>query len=269
MKYHQDKFNYKYFFYLLPILFIFFWFGSFFDPRPILSKFFSGMIIPVWEIKDNFTNSLSEFFVLFEDKIKLQKENKLLKDRYLVSNSILNENRLLREENKSFRDFFNINDGFYLKEISDRLLKEVYFAHVAFGSPKKPYDTLILDRGSVDSVGLIVFNSRGYVIGDIIESSNKYSKVRLFSSYGRKISAFLGNNKTIIEVEGLGNGNFKTLVPKDFSVTLGEQVIYPGSKFLFLGVVKEIISEDNLPTKEIYFSAPFNLNEINLVFVSR
>lgn len=269
MKYRQDKSNFKYFFYLLPILILFFWFGSFFDPRPILSHFFSEITVPVWEIEEKFSESVSKILVAIEDKDELLENNRILKERLLVSNSIIYENRLLHEENLAFRNFFSVSDGFYLKEILDGNKKGVYFAKVAFDSAKKPYDILILDRGNSDSIGSIVFNSSGYVLGDVFESSLNYSRVKLFSSYGRKVGGFIGKDKTLLEAEGLGNGNFEVSVPRDFSVTLGDRVIYPGDKNLFLGIVKEVVSEDNLPTKKVFFSFPYNLNETKIVFVSK
>lgn len=112
-------------------------------------------------------------------------------------------------------------------------------ANVLARPAQSPYDTLIIDAGSVSGsvVGDVVTAQGGVPIGTIGDISPSTARVVLFSSLRRKVSAWIGTAHDAITLHGTGAGTFIATVPRQMKILVGDEIFIPWSPSFAIGRV--------------------------------
>ena len=215
---------------------------------------------------------------------------------YFVSkNSLYLQNQKLQSE-VAFDDARMANydsvvaDNASIKEILGRKDPKIPMILSAILSKpnQSPYDTLVVDVGASggikigDTVFALGHSQTGEALGDvpigsIAETYSDSSKVILFSNAGEKtqvvvenkpVSAGTGPSKNVfMEIVGRGGGNFEMIIPRDFILTAGDQVVLPGLTPYVVGIVETIISDPRDPFIKALLTSPVNVQELKFVEV--
>ncbi len=222
-----------------------------------LSRGVGAILEPLWAREESLQEALPRPTHLLFSKSALIMENEFLKHQLATSLALRTANDLLRLENEKLRAF--------LGRATDI---DLIFAAVLVRPNRSPYDTLILDRGSLDgvSVGDFVTMEGGQIIlGTIIETSATGSKSKLYSSDGTEISVLVGDGNTPGVAHGQGGSNFIVELPRGVDVREGDRVVTGEGEPRVLGVVGEIEARSSDVFDRVRFKSPINIQEVWLV----
>ncbi len=136
-------------------------------------------------------------------------------------------------------------------------------------------DTILIDRGLNDGVteGMPVVTERRVTVGRVSKTFNDFSRVILVTNKESAFEAEVQGRNLIGLVRGLGDSAAKlTLIPKDKKITEGDALIttsLSGSfpQGLFIGLIREVKSEDSESFQEAEIVPFFNIRRLNRVFV--
>jgi rod shape-determining protein MreC len=271
MSYLLDKkikrnkfFKYSIFFVVLFIL-IYFRAGVFYG----LSYVSSIIFRPVLILGNNIGDKLSNVGAYFYSKNSLFLENEDLKIKLSEQESrIVNYNSILDENLK-------------IKEILGRKQEKanMILSGILSKPNKSPYDTLVIDTGTKNGilVGQRVFALGNIPIGRVAEVYTNTAKVILYSNPGEKIeviisgqpastSSSLGED-TFMQIVGRGGGNFEMILPRDFVLEKGTEVVLPGITPYVIGIVQTIISDPRDSFQKALLVSPVNIQELKFVEV--
>lgn len=190
-------------------------------------------------------------------------ENRELKAKVNQLEARLLEQNRLRSDNESLRAALG------------RLITErpTVTARIISNPWRNPYDTIILDMGSVNSKqsissGDLVIFEDSILLGEVTAVYKQTTKVRLFSASGNEIPVVIGSGEGAIPAiaTGQGAGNFLILLPRGIDVSSGMIVttMFAGGP-LTLGVISEIDRAPNESLQKIYSRNPINIAAINWV----
>lgn len=131
------------------------------------------------------------------------------------------------------------------------------------------YDTLVIDAGKKQGIkmGDAVFALGSIPIGRIDLVYENSAKIILFSSAGEKTQAIISGRDVFIELIGRGGGNFEIILPRDFILQKGDQVVMPGLNSYVLAIVQTIISDPRDYSNKVLLTSPINIQEIKFVEV--
>lgn len=266
----KERGNKKSLFYILSaILFgvcVYFWY-----PTITLFLYNTGVTVsvPFWSLESYVSDRLVSFLINFDDKQILSEKNKYLMTQIVSLKNAALEGDLIREENRELKTLLGRDNSTktVISVLEQKPDEAIMLAYILSGPVTPPYDSLVLDLGSDAGIeeGDIVIGVDGSVMGEIVEMSSKTSKVRLLSAYGLKTSVFLGENKTMIEIVGIGGGNFYIAMPREFSVRESDVAIYPGYNFRKVAIVNSIEGKEGEMFKNIFLNTPFNIKETRSV----
>ncbi len=207
----------------------------------------------------------------FTSKNSLQKENEDLKSQLEADQASLANYNSILSENES------------LKEILGRKNSKVSFVLSAILSKpnQSPYDTLVIDAGADEGlqVGNKVFAIGNVPIGRISNVYPNSSKVILFSNSGEKTQVVVGSKNTrlndhqvgqvFLDLVGRGGGNFEMIMPRDLTLTKGDQAVLPGITPYVVGIIETIISDPRDPFSKALLVSPVNVQELKFVEVEK
>ncbi len=136
--------------------------------------------------------------------------------------------------------------------------------------PQTPYDIIIIDAGSNESiaVGSEVSLPEGPILGVVSEVFSKRARIKLFSTSGEETNAILERNNVPVVLVGTGGGNFKLTLPRDTTVEKGDKILSPNIVPRLLAVVGEININSTDSFKEVLAKSPTNIFTIRFVFVA-
>ncbi len=262
MSYLQDrKVKQKRLTIILVIIFVFFIMVVFRTPLfRALSLGGQKVFKPVWVLGGNIGTRFSMFFSSFASKQSLLQENDDLKmklNEALIKNA--NQDVLLDENTK-------------LKEILGRKGGGEFILGNILAKPNQSlYDTLIIDIGEDHGVvlGNTVFALGNVPIGHVAEVFKTSSKVTLYSSWKEKTEVALSGSDVFMNVVGRGGGNFEMLLPRDFEVENGQEVVLSGSGAHVVGRVVTVISDPRDSYKKALLVAPVNIQQLKFVQVRK
>lgn len=225
----------------------------------VFKEFLNKVALPFWRIDNYAVSGFSGFFSVINSKRSLIFENRALKeelDRTKADSSI---RKILQKENEDLKILLGRNDA----------RKNVILAAVLVKPGISPFDIIIIDTGKNKGVkkGDKVLFENALTIGEIEETYEGSSKVRLYSSPGEKTIAFVGPTSMQVEAEGYGGGNFIAKLPRGLEVKEGDEVMMPGISTSILGLVEKIKTSPADSFQEIIFKIPVNLAELKWVLV--
>lgn len=234
---------------------------SFFSPS--FSVFFSRVAgtvaYPFWKSKSYVSEKFLMLGGLIESRESLVKSNIELTDQITHLRGKLFDLDLLEEENKNFRAILDRTEA-----------TSTLPAFILARPPLTGYDVFVLDLGSQNgvSVGQKVF-FESIMLGEIVETTPRTSKVKLLSSGGVETEAFIVSQSMPIKLLGRGNGNLTGSVSQEVKVVVGDTVIIPGERNEILGLVDGVEHGPASSFKKIYVRLPINLSELRWVSIDR
>ena len=226
-----------------------------------LSSVASFVFRPVIVLGRNVGGEISNIGSIFHNRKSLTLENEDLKSQILQSEADrANYASVLDENNK-------------MKEILGRKSQTINIILSAILSKpnQSPYDTLVIDVGTEQGIlaGQKVFALGNLPIGYISEVYANSSKVILFSNPGEKTEVLISGKDVFMELVGRGGGNFEMVLPRDFVLPVGAEVVLPGIDSYVLGTVQTIISDPRDSFQKALLASPVNIQELKFVEVEK
>lgn len=192
-------------------------------------------------------------------------ENKELKDKIVKEEYKDEVIKTLKEENERLRKLLDIKKDIKYK---------VRAAKVSFRHSQEVYNNFAIILGSEDGIkkDMIVLNGRT-VIGKVSKVYEKYSMVKMVTGEKSFVSSVVND-----EILGLTSGQlgedllFTPTSDLDKDINIGDEVYTSGIgdiylKGLYVGVVKEIISENDGNEKSYIIDNDINIYELQEVLI--
>ena len=251
----------KYFKYTgtVAVLFFLIYFGS----TVFFGLSFVSQIIfrPVLVLGNNIGKSLSNTGAYFYSKKSLYIENENLKMKLNGQEAgMANYNSVLDENLK-------------MKEVLARKNEKInlVLANILAKPNQSPYDTLVIDVGLKNGIyiGQRVFALGNIPIGYINMVYNNSAKVILYSNPGEKTEVIVSSKNAFMQIVGRGAGNFEMILPRDFVLEKGTEVVLPGIVPYLVGTVQTIISDSRDAYQKALLSSPVNIQELKFVEVEK
>lgn len=247
--------------YILLIVFLFF---LIYFKEPVFNGFSSVanfIFRPVFILGNNVGGKLSNMSAYFYSKKSLLIENNDLKNKLSLQEArMMNYNSVLDENLK-------------IKEILSRKREktDMILGNVLSKSNQSIYGTLLLDIGERDGIviGQKVFALGNVPIGYIAETNINTSKVVLYSNGGEKTEAVISGSDTFMQIIGRGGGNFEMILPRDFIIEKGTEVVLPGINPYIVAIVETIISDPRDSFQKAILVSPVNIFELKFVEVEK
>jgi len=205
-----------------------------------------------------------------------------IKDDYIALWNVRAENKRLQglvdkylKELAEYREGYSTN--LYLEELlnfKEKLSFEPLAARVVGREPAYWYQTIVVDRGRKDDVleGMIVLAPAG-VVGQVIHTSEHYSKVLLANAPSSAIDAMIQKNRTRGILKGTGErGYVLHYVLKNADVEEGDNIVTAGIGGVFpagipLGRVSKIYKKKRGMFQEIEVKPYVDFQKLEFVFI--
>ena len=239
-------------------IFVFYFWVGFFNGVSFVTHF---IFKPVLVVGNSIGNTFGGMGAYFSSKKSLTLENENLKAEILASEADrANYTAVVDENNK-------------MKEILGRKAEkmDLVLSSILSKPNRSPYDTLIIDIGVKDgaNIGQNVFALGNIPIGKIAEIYESTSKVVLFSSPGEKTDVVVVGQNTTMQLIGRGGGNFEMILPRDFTIAQGAEVVLPGLTPKVVGVVETTLSDPRDSYQKALLRSPVNIFQLKFVEVER
>lgn len=132
--------------------------------------------------------------------------------------------------------------------------------------PSLPFDTLLVRGGENDGVrvGDVVATDR-VLLGVVTEVTGDYARASLLSTPGKILHGTIGEDRTPIEITGIGAGAFKTKVAAGVTIKVGDPVMLEGAPDLIIGTVAALLPNSAPSFQDISITIPFSLRSLRLV----
>jgi len=216
---------------------------------------------PVLILGNNISQKLSNAKYYFASKRALLVENENLKLQ-------ISESQADRANYASV-----VDENLNLQEILGRksVNKNILIATILAKPNRSPYDTLLIDVGMNQGViaNQRVFAFGNIPIGKIAEAYANSSKVLMYSNSGEKTEVIVVGRDTYLQAVGRGGGNFEIILPKDFNLDNGTEIVLPGITSYVLGVVVKTISDPRDAFVKALIASPVNIQSLKFVEVER
>lgn len=210
---------------------------------------------------DNFvSHSLASFVGFLRSRKAIIDENRELKANLETAELLILQKDILTKENNE------------LKALLGRINpKDTILGSVLSRPPRSPYDVLIIDAGTEESVqqGDAVLAPGDIVLGKIVEVYAHTSKAQLYSTAGEVTEVIVERTNIPVEVTGQGGGSFAARVPREVDIVKGDILIMPGISKKILGIVGEIESSPKDSFQEVFIKSPVNMSMLVWALINR
>ncbi len=227
--------------------------------RGALGNIFSNVVGSILTVRQYFENSSATLPTYVRDRSQLLSEIQSLKETIGAQSGSAATIERLTKENEEFRVLLG----------DDK--KERIAAGVIARPPFSPYDSFVLDRGTVDGVteGAIVYHTSDYAIGYVRHAYAKSSVVALFSSPGIESTVYVYGPDIYATAYGEGGGVIRISVPQGINLVEGNVVVLPTLDTGILGTIGSVTSIPTQPEQHAYLSFPVSMQSIRIVGVER
>ncbi len=231
--------------------------------KPIMNfvgNSFQNLGHAIWPNSNKAADNLGDTSYIFKTRGGLNAENQDLKNQLLELTMKQTDYALLADENAKLKEIF------FRKENRNLTLATIWAK-----PSQSPYDTLIIDLGSLQGIkpAQKVFAQGNILIGQVFEVYDNTSKVKLYSSPGEKTDAMIVGKDIYVQATGRGGQNFEITLPQDFEINIGDEVVVPSMNSQVLGLVVEVISDPRDPLKKVLLRSPINIQELKFVEVEQ
>ena len=237
--------------------FIFYFRGAIFNGLSFVSH---SVFRPVLIWGNNVGGEISNIGAIFHNRKSLMLENENLKSQILESEADRSNYASVVDENNKLKEILGRTEG-----------KNMILANILNKPNQSLYGTLIIDIGTEQGiiVGQRVFAFGNVSIGYVAEVYGNSSKVILFSNPGEKTEVVVTGKYVFMQAIGRGGGNFEMILPRDFVLDVGTEVVLPGATPYVLGTVAIIISDPRDAFQKALLVSPVNIQELKFVQVER
>ena len=213
----------------------------------------------LWKSENVVIRKFQNLSTLFSSQKKLWEENTLLKEKV----SSLELTILSLSGGQTQEDIL-------LELASQKQGLNTVISTVLTQPPQSPYDTIIIDAGSRDSItlGSVVSLPEGPILGRVSEIFTSRAKVKLLSSNGEETSAVLERGNVPVTLIGAGGGNFKIVLPHDITVEKEDRILSADITSRLVAIVGEINVSPTDSFKEVLAKSPTNIFSLRFVFVT-
>lgn len=224
----------------------------------VLDTAIISTLSPVWRAENIITNNLRDKLASLRSKESLVRENSALKEQ--LSSLEIKLSLLAGQSNK---------ENELLALLGRRPEGTNVAAGVLIHPPQTPYDMIIIDAGSKESIqaGAKVLLPEGPIIGEILEVFPNSARAVLYSASGEENAAVLERNNVPVTLKGIGSGNFKIKLPRDVGVEIGDRILSPDLDSSLFAVVEDIEIKSTDSFKEVLARSPANIFELRFVFI--
>lgn len=212
----------------------------------------------LWIGERSVLGAISAAFETLSSKRKLVVENEELR------------RRVYELEVESLSSSFLRKEYEYLLERTGRMDDDTLVLAGVLARPNRsPYDTIILDAGSVHGVseGDLVLGYGSVALGEIREVFEHSSRAVLFSTPGTETEVLLASPRIAVTLVGRGGGTFEMILSRDAEVVAGTELLFPGAEPLLVGTVEKVISDPRDPFQRALAAAIVPLSELDVVFI--
>lgn len=249
---------FKYTFFVVVLFFLIYFKSNIFNGFSYIVHTISR---PIFILGNNIGQELVDSLSYFYSKKALFLENENLKIK-------------INEEEAKMSNYNSILDeNLKLKEILGRKQEKTEMILTAILSKpnQSPYDTMIIDVGIEDGIveGQKVFALGGVPIGKISLVYSNSSKVILYSNPGEITEVNISGVDAFLQIVGRGGGNFEMVLPRDFVVEKGIEVVLPGIVPYTVGIVETIISDPRDSFKKVLLTSKVNIQGLKFVQVEK
>jgi cell shape-determining protein MreC len=244
---------------IVVILFVVFYFRT--GILNILSSATHFVFRPVLVLGENIGNGFSNIRLILHNRKTLLIENENLKSQISESEADRANYASVVDENNKMKEILGRkgeNQDFVLASILSK-------------PNKSPYDTFVVDIGANSGVvvGEKVFALGNIPVGKIAEVYGDSSKIILYSSPGEKMDVIVSLRDVTMQLVGRGGGNFEMILPRDFVIEKGAEVVLPGFTSQVVGVVQTILSDPRDSYQKALLSSPVNIFQLKFVEVEK
>jgi cell shape-determining protein MreC len=218
-----------------------------------------ALISPLWKAENTISRNLRNGSSFFKAQRALLEENMELKEKL---SSIETELAFLSKDKGEVDTLLEL--------LGRRRDSSAILATVLIHPPQTPYDIIVIDVGSKESIilGSEVSLPEGPVLGIISEVFSSTAKVELFSTSGEETNAILERGGVPVTLVGLGGGNFRLDLPRDKEVEEGDRILSADVFSRLLAVVENISVSSTDSFKKVLAKSPANIFSLRFVFVT-
>ncbi len=216
---------------------------------------------PILVLGNNIGNRFEKMGAYFYSKKLLILENETLKNSIAANEARISNYNTVLDENIKLKETLGRNMG----------NKNMVLASILSKPNRSIYDTLIIDIGKDQNLvaGERVFAYGNVPIGKIVEVYANSSKVVLYSSPGEKTDVIVGGKGITMQLIGRGAGNFEMILPRDFVLENGTEVVLTGLTSHTIATVQTILSDPRDSYQKALLKSPVNIFELNSVEVEK
>jgi len=225
---------------------------------------------PVLILGNNISEKLSNAGSYFYSKNSLLLENENLKSKLNEQETRISNYNSVLDENLKIKEILGRKQETRPNGSSGREAN-VILAAILSKPNQSLYDTLIIDVGTKSGILLEqkIFALGNVPIGYITEVYTNTSKVILYSNPGEITEVVISGRDTFMQVVGRGGGNFEMILPRDFILEKGTEVVLPGITPYVVGIVQTVISDPRDSFQKALLTSPVNIQELKFVEVEK
>ena len=201
--------------------------------------------------------------------IKLNEENRALKDRIEKYVHLENEYKTMLQENIQLKEILILSGHVKYDLISARIIVR---------NPLDWFRSVIIDKGYEDNIKLdmpvvAIIDTKETLVGRIFEVNKNNSKVLLITDKLSSVSVRIKRSGTDGVIEGRGKSYLLLdYLLVDSDIKSGDEIVTSGVGGVFpaglpVGVVQEIFFDKKTHFKQAFVKPAVNLNKIGIVCV--
>lgn len=136
------------------------------------------------------------------------------------------------------------------------------------------YDTLFLNKGSVDGVsdGALVFTAGLHPVATVKEIDKSFSRIDLFTKSGNKISGVVksaSSSEEVLELTGDGAYGFVSTVPLSSNIEEGQKVYFGENTDFVVADVVSVFKNENENNKIVRLRGYFSPSGVSSVYIQK
>lgn len=229
------------------------------------------VLTPIQKVFTRIGNGITDFFGYFSDIDELRKENQNLKDENAELQNTVREGESSRIENEELRRLLS------LKEANPRA--ELECAEIIARSPSNWYNTITIDKGTVDGIAVNqpVISKGNSLIGRISDVGTTWAEVTTITDPEHGAGAQILRSGDLGVIEGEGSLEKEGLcklsfVSKNSDIVVGDTVITSGMggiypKGLLIGKIMEIRPDIQGISQYAVIKPEIDIDDLKLVLV--
>jgi cell shape-determining protein MreC len=227
--------------------------------RPALSKITTFIASPFYSIQKYIQTSSATIPIFIRSRSELAKEIDTLKNEIESQKGVQQSLLYITEENKELRSLLNASNT------------PSILASIIARPPHTPYDTVVIDQGSMDGIveASPVFYGTGLALGYVKKSLPHHAFVTLFSSPGAETTVYVFGPNIFTTAYGEGGGVIRLSIPHGILVKEGDVIILPSLTTGVLGTVSSVVSIPSEPAQNVYSTFEIPMQSIHTVRVAQ